>query len=82
MNALLVRWLASELVAFSLFPILFVLAGGVDAELGWIDGMAMMAFEQFFSPYQLWRIPFVAGTAIALLWHVRAGWGAEVQPEG
>lgn len=82
MNALAVRWLASELVAFSLFPILFVLAGGVDAELGWVDGMTTMAVEQFFSPYQLWRIPFVAGTAIALLWHVRRGWDAEARAEG
>ena len=80
MSTLVVRWLVAELLAFLLFPIVFVLAGGVDAELGWLDGMASMAFEQFISPYELWRIPLVAGTAIALLWHVRADRDAEPNP--
>ena len=80
MNALVIRWLVAQLLAFLLFPIVFVLAGGVDAELGWLDGMASMAFEQFISPYELWRIPLVAGTAMALLWHVRATRDADPVP--
>ena len=63
------RWLAATAAAFILFPIVFILWSGPDAQFGYVGGMVIALFGQFFSPQMLWRIPLAAGTLLALAWH-------------
>ena len=66
------RWFIATMGAFLLFPIVFVLWNGSDADFGLVGGMIQMVFIQFISPYNLWTVPLVFGTAVALGWHVAA----------
>ncbi len=70
--ALIRRWLATLTGAFMLFPVGFVLWHGPDADFGLLGGVALMAFLQLISPYDLWLIPLGAGTVIAFAWHFLA----------
>ena len=66
------RWLASLAVAFLLFPVAFILWNGPDAQFGYLGGIVIAMFGQFFSPGHLWLIPLAAGTVLALVWHLWA----------
>ena len=66
------RWVVTTALAFILFPILFVLWRGPDNEFGYVGAMEIMLGAQFMSPLELWRIPLVAGLAVALIWQFLA----------
>ncbi|MDI1295585.1 MAG: hypothetical protein PSY12_06810 [bacterium] len=66
--AFVARWLLVIAICFLVFPIVFVLWHGPDAQLGYAGGMMMMLFVQFISPFGLWKIPIGVGTILALGW--------------
>ena len=64
------RWLLMVVVCFLIFPVVFVLWNGPDAQLGYAGGMMMMFFVQFISPFAFWKISIGIGTILALGWHL------------
>lgn len=68
MLTFLARWLISLAIAFILFPVVFVLWNGPDADFGLAGGMTMMFVLQFISPNALWVIPLSLAALAALAW--------------
>ena len=64
------RLVTCLLIAFALFPVVFIYRNGPDGGYGYFGGMILILFVQFISPLGLWKIPLVAATLAATVWHL------------
>ena len=69
------RWLAAEAIAFIVFPVAFALWQGPHLKYEFFDGMLVVLFLQFMSPW-LWLVPFAIGTGVAVAWQIISEWKA------
>jgi hypothetical protein len=71
--AFIFRCTVCLLLAFLLYPVLFVFWHGPDRDFGFDGAVIMMMFFQFVSPLHLWKAPLAAAVLVAILWQYIAG---------